>query len=170
MSRKIIAYPHPVLAEKARPVAEITDEIRALAAEMAELMYQSSGVGLAAPQVAESVRMITVDLSGPEKRTDLHTFVNPVLSDFEGETESEEGCLSVPNYRTTVKRAEKLRLSALDLDGNPVEMDADGLMAICLQHEVDHLDGVLFIDHISRLKRAMYERKLKKWSAQKKET
>lgn len=170
MGRKIITYPHPVLADKAQPVAEITDEIRALAAEMAELMYEDSGIGLAAPQVAESLRLITVDLSGPEKRTDLRTFVNPVLSDFEGEVESEEGCLSVPGYRTMVKRAEKLRLSALDLDGKPVEMDADGLMAICLQHEVDHLDGVLFIDRISRLKRALYERKCKKWLAQKKES
>ena len=82
--------------------------------------------------------------------------------------ESEEGCLSVPGYRATVKRAERLHLSALDLNGNPVEMDADGLMAICLQHEVDHLDGVLFIDRISRLKRTLYERKYKKWLAQKK--
>ena len=104
MPRSIVTYPHPVLAEKARPVTEITDETRALAAEMAELMYQDNGIGLAAPQVAEPLRLITVDLSGPERREDLRVFVNPVLSAPEGEVESEEGCLSVPGYRAAVKR------------------------------------------------------------------
>ncbi|SFJ42516.1 peptide deformylase [Desulfomicrobium apsheronum] len=169
MSRSIITYPHPVLAKKAAPVTEITDEIRALAAEMLEIMYNDKGIGLAAPQVAESIRLITVDLSGPDKREDPLVFVNPVLSNLEGSVESEEGCLSVVGYRTTVKRAERLHLSATDLDGNPVEMDADDLMAICLQHEVDHLDGVLFIDKISKLKRTLYERKLKKWLKEKNE-
>ena len=169
MPRTIVTYPNPVLAKKAAPVAEITDEIRALAAEMIQLMYADKGIGLAAPQVAESIRLITVDLSGPEKREDPRVFVNPVLSNLEGEVESEEGCLSVVGYRSTVTRAERLHLSATDLDGNPVEMDADDLMAICLQHEVDHLDGVLFIDKISKLKRTLYERKLKKWLKEKKE-
>ena len=169
MPRTIVTYPNPVLAKKAAPVAEITDEIRALAAEMIQLMYADKGIGLAATQVAESIRLITVDLSGPEKREDPRVFVNPVLSNLEGEVESEEGCLSVVGYRSTVTRAERLHLSATDLDGNPVEMDADDLMAICLQHEVDHLDGVLFIDKISKLKRTLYERKLKKWLKEKKE-
>lgn len=169
MVRKVRTYPDPVLARKAAPVTEITDEIRALAADMVETMYADKGIGLAAPQVGESIRLITVDLSGPDKREDPHVFVNPVLSNLEGEVESEEGCLSVVGYRTTVKRAERLRLSATDLDGNPVDMDADDLMAICLQHEVDHLDGVLFIDKISKLKRTLYERKLKKWLKEKKE-
>jgi len=169
MSRKIVTYPHPVLAKKAAPVTEITDEIRELAAEMASLMYQDKGIGLAAPQVAESIRLITVDLSGPEKREDLRVFINPVISNLDGEVVSEEGCLSVPGYRSNVTRAERLHLSALDLDGNPVEMDADDLMSICLQHEIDHLDGVLFIDKISKLKRTLYERKLKKWLKEKKE-
>jgi peptide deformylase len=169
MARKIVTYPHPVLAQTARPVEEITDEIRQLAAEMAQLMYEDKGIGLAAPQVAESIRLITVDLSGPDKREDLQVFVNPVLTNLEGEVDSEEGCLSVPGYRSTVTRAERLHLSALDLDGNPVEMEADDLMAICLQHEVDHLNGVLFIDKISKLKRTLYDRKVKKWLKQKKE-
>lgn len=169
MARKIVTYPHPVLAQTARPVEEITDEIRQLAAEMAQLMYEDKGIGLAAPQVAESIRLITVDLSGPDKREDLQIFVNPVLTNLEGEVDSEEGCLSVPGYRSTVTRAERLHLSALDLDGNPVEMEADDLMAICLQHEVDHLNGVLFIDKISKLKRTLYDRKVKKWLKQKKE-
>ena len=169
MPRTIVTYPNPVLAKKAAPVTEITDEIRALAAEMGELMYADKGIGLAAPQVAESIRLITVDLSGPEKREDPRVFVNPVLSNLEGEVESEEGCLSVVGYRSTVIRAERLHLSAQDLDGNVVEMDADDLMAICLQHEVDHLNGVLFIDKISKLKRTLYERKLKKWLKEKNE-
>ena len=169
MSRTIVTYPHPVLAQKAESVVEITDEIRNLAAEMIEIMYADKGIGLAAPQVAESIRLITVDLSGPEKREDPRVFINPVLSNLEGEVESEEGCLSVVGYRSTVVRAERLRLTALDLDGNTVEMYADDLMAICLQHEVDHLEGVLFIDKISKLKRTLYERKLKKWQKQKNE-
>lgn len=169
MPRTIVTYPSPVLAKKAAPVTEITDEIRALAAEMIELMYADKGIGLAAPQVAESIRLITVDLSGPEKREDPRVFVNPVLSNLDGECESEEGCLSVVGYRSTVIRAERLHLSAHDLDGNVVEMDADDLMAICLQHEVDHLNGVLFIDKISKLKRTLYERKLKKWLKEKNE-
>lgn len=169
MLRKVHTYPDPVLAAKAAPVTEITDEIRALAADMIETMYADKGIGLAAPQIGESIRLITVDLSGPDKREDPHVFVNPVLSNLEGEVESEEGCLSVVGYRTTVTRAERLHLSATDLDGNPVEMDADDLMAICLQHEVDHLNGVLFIDKISKLKRTLYERKLKKWLKEKKE-
>ena len=169
MLRKVRTYPDPVLAAKAAPVTEITDEIRTLAADMIETMYADKGIGLAAPQVGESIRLITVDLSGPDKREDPRVFVNPVLSNLEGEVESEEGCLSVVGYRTTVTRAERLHLSATDLDGNPVEMDADDLMAICLQHEVDHLNGVLFIDKISKLKRTLYERKLKKWLKEKKE-
>jgi peptide deformylase len=169
MLRKVRTYPDPVLAAKAAPVTEITDEIRTLAADMIETMYADKGIGLAAPQIGESIRLITVDLSGPDKREDPHVFVNPVLSNLEGEVESEEGCLSVVGYRTTVTRAERLHLSATDLDGNPVEMDADDLMAICLQHEVDHLNGVLFIDKISKLKRTLYERKLKKWLKEKKE-
>ena len=169
MLRKVRTYPDPVLAAKAAPVSEITDEIRTLAADMIETMYADKGIGLAAPQVAESIRLITVDLSGPEKREDPRVFVNPVLSNLEGEVESEEGCLSVVGYRSTVIRAERLHLSAQDLDGNVVEMDADDLMAICLQHEVDHLDGVLFIDKISKLKRTLYERKLKKWLKEKNE-
>jgi peptide deformylase len=169
MERKVRTYPDPVLARKAVPVTEITDEIRTLAADMIETMYADKGIGLAAPQVGESVRLITVDLSGPDKREDPRVFVNPVLTNLEGEVESEEGCLSVVGYRTTVTRAERLHLSATDLEGNPVEMDADDLMAICLQHEVDHLNGILFIDKISKLKRTLYERKLKKWLKEKKQ-
>lgn len=163
MSRKIIHYPHEILAKKAAPITEITDEIKELAREMSEIMYDNKGIGLAAPQVAESVRLITVDMSGPEKREDLHVFVNPEIVAAEGEIETEEGCLSVIGYRAKVKRAAKIKFRALDLEGNKVELEAEDLFAVCLQHEVDHLDGILFIDRISRLKRNLYEKRLKKW-------
>lgn len=166
MARTIRTYPDPVLAKPARPVTEVTEDIRQLAAEMLELMYQHDGIGLAAPQVGEGVRLVTLDLSGPKKREAPRVLVNPVLSGHQGQVDSEEGCLSVRGYRTTVPRAERVHLSATDLEGNPVEEDCDGLLAICLQHEVDHLDGVLFIDRISRLKRALYDKRVQKWLKQ----
>lgn len=167
MIREVITYPNPVLKQKAEPVAEITPEIRALAKDMAETMYEYDGIGLAAPQVGELIRMITIDLSGPELREELMTLVNPELELLgDEEVESEEGCLSVEDYRSTVARAERVKVKALDLDGKPMEFEADGLLAVCLQHECDHLDGKLFIDRISRLKRNMYDSKVKKWARQ----
>jgi peptide deformylase len=163
MIREILKYPDERLAVECDDITEITDEIRQLAADMAETMYKEEGIGLAAPQVGEHCRLIVVDVSGPEKREELMTLINPRLDNLEGEVDSEEGCLSVVNYRSKVKRAEKVRLSAKDLNGNDVCMDADGLLAICLQHEIDHLSGTLFIDKISRLKRTMYDNKVKKW-------
>ncbi len=164
MPLEILKYPHPVLAGKADAVSGVTDEIRELAAAMAEVMYENQGIGLAAPQVGRSIRLVTIDLSGPEKREDLTVLVNPVITAAEGEQEDEEGCLSVRNYRSVVKRAATVTVEALDLDGNLFRIDADGLLAVCLQHEIDHLDGVLFIDRISRLKRAMYDKRVKRWN------
>ncbi len=164
MPLEILKYPHPILAGKAAPVGELTEEIRELAAEMAEAMYANQGVGLAAPQVGRALRLVVVDLSGPEKREALMTLVNPVIVAASGEQEDEEGCLSVRNYRAVVRRAETVVVEAADLDGTPRRIEADGLFAVCLQHEIDHLDGVLFIDHISRLKRAMYDKKVKRWA------
>lgn len=167
MIREVITYPNPVLKRKAEPVVEITAEIRELAKDMAETMYEHDGIGLAAPQVGELVRLITVDISGPETREGLMTLVNPELEmTGDEEVESEEGCLSVEDYRSTVARAGRVKVNALDLDGKPVEFEADGLLAVCLQHECDHLDGKLFIDRISRLKRNMYDAKVKKWARQ----
>ncbi|GFK95348.1 Peptide deformylase [Fundidesulfovibrio magnetotacticus] len=163
MPREILKYPHPVLAQRAKEITEITPELRKLAEEMAEAMYAKRGIGLAAPQVGECCRLIAVDVSGPDERTDLKFFVNPVIVSKEGQVTDEEGCLSVVNFRAKVTRAEKVKVKAKDLDGNEVEVDADGILAVCLQHEIDHLDGVLFIDHISRLKRALYDGKIKKW-------
>ena len=161
--KKIVTYPDPILAKKSAPVADITQDVRTLADAMVETMYANDGIGLAAPQVAENIRLVTVDISGPKKRDDLHVLVNPEIVESSGATESEEGCLSVVGYRAKVKRAARVGVKALDLDGNPLEIEAEDLLAICLQHEIDHLDGILFIDHISRLKRTLYEKKLAKW-------
>lgn len=163
MSREILKYPNPILSKKAQEIAEITPAIRQLALDMAEAMYEKRGIGLAAPQVGECCRLIAVDISGPDERTDLKFLVNPVILSREGEVEDEEGCLSVAQFRAKVKRSEKVVVKAKDLDGNEVEIAADDVMAVCLQHEIDHLDGILFIDRISRLKRALYDNKVKKW-------
>ena len=165
MPLTILKYPDPRLAGQAAEITEITPEHRALAAEMAKLMYEAEGIGLAAPQVGELLRLITVDVSGPEKREDLMCLVNPRLTpDPEGGSiETEEGCLSVQDFRSKVKRHARVKLEALDLDGNPVELVAEDILAVCLQHEVDHLDGKLFLDRISRLKRTLYDGKVRKW-------
>ena len=164
MIREVLTYPNPLLKKTAEPVAAITPEIRELAKDMAETMYECEGIGLAAPQIGELIRLITIDLSGPTERNGLMTLVNPVLERLgDEEVESEEGCLSVEDYRSTVVRSERVKVSALDLDGNPLEFEADDLLAICLQHECDHLEGKLFIDRISRLKRNLYDAKVKKW-------
>ena len=164
MTLEILKYPNPILARKAAPVSAVTPEIRELAAGMAEAMYANQGVGLAAPQVGESLRLIVIDLSGPDKREALMTLVNPVITAASGEQEDEEGCLSVRSYRTVVRRAATVTVTAQDLDGNPLTIEADELLAVCLQHEIDHLEGVLFIDRISRLKRAMYDKRVKRWA------
>jgi peptide deformylase len=164
VTRDIVKYPHPVLAQKADRIGEITPEVKALANDMVETMYANQGIGLAANQVGEPLRLITVDISGPDKREELFVLVNPEIVSAEGETETEEGCLSVKDYRTNVVRAERVRVAGLDLSGNAVCLDADGLLAVCLQHEIDHLDGTLFIDRISRLKRALYDKRMKKWA------
>ncbi len=161
MVLEILQYPDPRLSLRAAEITEITPRIRELAQNMVETMYEGDGIGLAAPQVGESLRLITVDVSGPEKREDLRVYLNPVLELLGESVDSEEGCLSVPEYRSVVQRAEKVRLTATDLDGNPVDLTAEGLLAICLQHECDHLDGKLFIDRISRLKRTLYNSRIK---------
>jgi len=167
MAREILTYPNPVLALKSEEIDEVTREIRDLAEEMAHLMYENRGIGLAAPQVGESRRLVTIDLSGPEERTELMVLVNPVIVSKEGKVVDEEGCLSVTNLRAKVQRAEKVRVRAKNLEGEEIDLDAEGLLAVCLQHEIDHLDGVLFIDRISRLKRGMYDAKIKKWAQRK---
>ncbi|MCL1985182.1 MAG: peptide deformylase [Betaproteobacteria bacterium] len=161
----ILQYPDPRLAQPAVALTKVTDDTRALVSDMAETMYEARGVGLAAPQVGRPIRLIVVDASGPDERKDLRVFINPCLTVLDPtQIEDEEGCLSVPfNYRAPVNRAAKVAVDALDLDWNPVRVEAEGLMAVCLQHELDHLEGRVFLAHISRLKRTLFDTRVKKW-------
>lgn len=167
MPLNILTYPDPRLKEKARDIGEITPEIKKLAQDMAEAMYANEGIGLAAPQVGECCRLVVIDITGPDRREELMVLVNPRIVAAEGETETEEGCLSVRSYRSKVTRAAKVTVTARDLEGREVTLDADDLLAVCLQHEIDHLDGALFIDRISRLKRVLYDKKVEKWEKRK---
>ncbi|MFO7803063.1 MAG: peptide deformylase [Desulfovermiculus sp.] len=163
MIMDILTYPHPVLNRKAQPVEEITEDIKALARNMTETMYEKQGIGLAAPQVGHSCCVITVDISGPESRTALNVLINPRIEDQEGETDFEEACLSLPEFNTKIKRSSRVIVKGIDLEGRPQRLEAEGLLAICLQHEIDHLQGTLLLDHASRLKRNLYEKKVRKW-------
>jgi peptide deformylase len=162
--REVIQFPDPRLKARSESITEVNDAIRELASDMCEVMYDEPGIGLAAPQVGESVRLIVLDtewtLEGVERSALI--VVNPELSDREGTITWNEACLSVPDFDADVERAEQVTLRGTDLDGNVIEERAEGLRAVCFQHEVDHLDGVLFIDRISRLKRGLYVKKRKK--------
>ena len=158
--RKILHYPDPRLRRQALPVDTVDDEIRTLIDDMAETMYQAPGMGLAAPQIDVSKRILVIDIS--EARNDLRVLVNPELLTQEGEQTMEEGCLSVPGVYEEVTRAEKVTVRALGRDGKPFELEADGLLATCVQHEIDHLDGKLFVDYLSRLKQQRVRKKLAK--------
>jgi len=148
----ILEYPDPRLRKVAAPVAAVTPEIQKLVRDMAETMYAAPGIGLAATQVDVHKRVIVMDLS--EARDELRVFINPELLFAAGEAEHEEGCLSVPGYYDKVIRAATVRVRAQDEHGNPFEHDADGMLAVCIQHEMDHLIGKVFVDHLSPLKRA----------------
>ncbi|MCL1915798.1 MAG: peptide deformylase [Desulfovibrionaceae bacterium] len=163
MKLEILRYPDERLRRKGEPITEITEEIRVLAGDMVETMYAEEGIGLAAPQVDRLLRLVVTDFSGPSKREGAKVYINPEL-EFLGEEkqESEEGCLSVPDLRASVERASRVRVRALDLEGRPFTEEADGVRSICLQHECDHLEGRLFLDHLSRLKRNLYTVKRKK--------
>ena len=162
--REVLQFPDKRLRRISRPVEKITDEIRALARDMCDVMYDEPGIGLAAPQVGEAVRLVVVDTEWTQEDAERNplVLVNPELSEPEGKVVWTEGCLSVPDFEADVERAERIRLRALDLEGAPIDIVAEGLQAVCFQHEVDHLDGILFIDRISRLKRSRYVHKRKK--------
>lgn len=162
MVRKILTYPDPVLKKKAAPVTVINEAVRELVRDMAETMYDAQGVGLAAPQVGVSQRVIVIDVSQREERPELIVCINPVFVHTEGESYEEEGCLSVPKYAANVHRHAKVVVKALDLDGEEVTYRAEGLLAIAFQHEIDHLDGILFVDHLSPLKREMFKKKYRR--------
>ena len=163
----IVQFPNPVLAMNCQPVQEINDQIRRLAADMGETMYKAPGVGLAAPQVGEPIRMVVLDAS--EEKNNLMTLINPVITQRSQEQEiGEEGCLSLPGIWEKVSRSTEITLKYTDLEGKEQELHADGLLAICIQHELDHLDGTVFIDHLSRLKYDRACAKLKKRRQQEK--
>ncbi len=159
----ILTYPDKRLRNKAAPVEVVDDDVQNIIADMADTMYNAPGMGLAAVQVGIDKRIIIYDISGPENEPKLDVLINPVIVESEGTQLSEsEGCLSVPDLRSDIKRFERVKVEALGRNGQPVHIETDGLYAIVLQHEIDHLDGVLFIDKISALKREMYKRKVKK--------
>jgi peptide deformylase len=158
-----LTYPDKVLKQKTAPVENIDGALQTVFENMATTMYQAPGVGLAAPQVGIGQSFVIYDIAPKEDGHDLHVLVNPKIVSREGEILSEnEGCLSVPDFRADVKRAERILVEGVDRDGNPLRFEADGLLAIVIQHELDHLDGTLFIDRISALKRQMYKRRVKK--------
>ncbi len=160
----VLKFPDPRLRRVSEPVGEITEAIRQLAADMLETMYDEPGIGLAAPQVGEAIRLIVVDTDWTEEDADRKPTVllNPRIVRREGAVVWSEGCLSVPDFTADVDRAERVVLEALDLDGNAVVEEVEGLRAVCFQHEIDHLNGVLFIDRLSRLKRSLYIQKRRK--------
>jgi len=156
----ILRYPDLRLHKKASPVTRVDDHIRKLAADMAETMYAAPGVGLAATQVDVHKQVLVMDVS--EDKSELLTLINPEILSREGECEGEEGCLSVPGIYEKVKRSQKIRVRALDLKGEPIEFDAEGLLAVCVQHEMDHLQGKVFVEYLSQLKQTRIKSKLAK--------
>jgi len=156
----ILHYPDPRLHKVARPVVVVDDRIRQLINDMAETMYAAPGIGLAATQVDVHERVLIIDVS--EARDRLQAFINPAILETSGEAETEEGCLSVPGVFEKVSRAERVKVRALNPQGEPFTIDADGLLAVCLQHEIDHLDGKVFVEYLSRLKQHRIVSRLKK--------
>jgi len=160
--RTILTFPNPILRQQAKKVTSFDAKLKKLAADMSETMYDAPGIGLAANQIGILQQIIVVDITGPDEEKKFTTFVNPVISEGEGSIVDEEGCLSVIEYTSNVKRFKKIKVNAQDLDGNPLEFEAQERFARVIQHEVDHLNGKLFIDRISPLKRNLYKKKLKK--------
>ena len=156
----ILHYPDERLRLKAKPIATVDEPLRALIDDMFETMYAAPGIGLAAPQVDRSVRLMVIDVSD-EKNQPL-VFINPEILRTEGRAKGEEGCLSVPSTYEKVERAERVVVRALDRDGKAFELEADDLLAVCIQHEIDHLDGKLFVDYLSSLKRIRIQKKMEK--------
>lgn len=156
----ILHFPDPRLRTVSTPVEQVDDEVRTLLDNMLETMYEAPGIGLAAPQVNVFKRVIVIDIT--EERNDPRCFVNPEIVERRGAQEFEEGCLSVPNIYEQVQRAEWIRVKALGRDGRPFELETDGLLAVCIQHEIDHLDGKLFVDYLSELKRNRIRKKMEK--------
>jgi peptide deformylase len=160
---RILTYPNTFLLKPTEPLKNIDGQVQQMIDSMAETMYAAPGVGLAAIQVGWDKSLLIYDIAPRDDRRELHVLINPKIVESEGEMISEnEGCLSVPDYRADVKRAERILVEGVDREGNPLRLEADSLHAIVLQHEIDHLTGKLFIDRISSLKRELYKRRVKK--------
>lgn len=164
MARNLRFYGDPVLRRKALPAAEGSADVAGLVADLFDVMYREKGVGLAAPQIGESIRVFIVDVEDEVGRT-KRAFVNPVITKREGTMVGEEGCLSIPGYREDVKRWASIEVEAKDENGRPFTLAAEGLLARAIQHELDHLDGILFIDRLSPIKRKLLEARLKRFKA-----
>ena len=158
--RQILVYPDERLRRIAEPVRRFDDTLKQLVADMAETMYAAPGIGLAAIQVDVPQRVVVIDLS--EEKNALHVFINPGITSAEGRTETEEGCLSVPGVFAEVARAERVIVTAQDVNGDAFELAADGMLAVCIQHEIDHLNGRVFVDYLSRMKQERVKKRLKK--------
>jgi peptide deformylase len=163
MIRPLVILPDPVLRQVSRPVERVDAELGRLADDMLETMYDAPGIGLAAIQIGEPLRMLVIDLAKEDEPRAPRIFINPeIVARGDAASTYEEGCLSIPDYYAEVERPAEVTVRYLDRDGSEQIVEADGLLATCLQHEIDHLDGVLFIDHISKLKRDMVVRKFRK--------
>ena len=157
---RILEFPDPRLRTQAQPVEAVDDALRALVDDMFETMYEAPGIGLAATQVDVHRRLLVADVSGD--RSAPYALINPVILEKDGVTVTEEGCLSVPGYYDEVERANHIRVRYVDRDGTEIEMEAEGLLAVCIQHEIDHLDGRLFVDYLSETKRQRIRKRLDK--------
>lgn len=160
--REVLKYPHPLLKKRSEKVERVDEETRKWIEDMTETMYQANGIGLAACQIGIPRRIIVLDVSPIDPEHDLFAMVNPEVISEEGEIDHEEGCLSVPDCFEKVKRRETICVRGLSPDGKPIEVTGKGILAFALQHEIDHLDGILILDRMSRLKREIYRNKLKK--------
>ncbi len=160
--REIVSYPFPVLKQTAKPVTKFDAALKDLVKDMAETMYAAPGVGLAAPQIDVPLQLCVIDVSAKDEPDELIVLANPKIVTGEGEESDEEGCLSVREYSAKVKRYTKIQVEAQDIDGNPLAFEAEGFYARVIQHELDHLNGTLFIDRLSTLKRSLYKKKIKK--------
>ena len=163
--REIKKYPEKVLREKTRPVSEVDSELQALIDDMIETMYAAPGIGLAANQIGVSKQLAVIDIGARDEHSSLIVLINPEIICSEGEASSEEGCLSIPEYTTMVKRAEKVTVKCLDRKGEKIEIVAEGLLARALQHEIDHLNGLLLIDRIGRIKKEFFRKRFKREKA-----
>jgi peptide deformylase len=162
MIRTILTYPNPELKKKSAPVVVINDSVRELVRDMAETMYDAPGVGLAAPQIGVHQRVIVIDIAAKDEPPNLIVAINPVITYSEGESYEEEGCLSVLQYAANVRRHARVVVKGLDLEGKEQTLRAEELLAIAFQHEIDHLDGILFVDHLSPLKRDLFQRRARR--------